>query len=349
MNRSGASGEALRLVRKKLQSSIVHIRSFAKNLAFFDDYRYHTFNKSISLLPERYSNMDLQGFKKYLGNPEYEDDDVLIYKGDSLSLMERIPDCSIPLTVTSPPYNIGKEYESVLSLDDYIIWTKKWIELVYRICSKNGAFWLNLGYISIPEKSKAIPIPYLIWDKVPFYLIQEVVWNYGAGVAGRLFFSPRNEKFLWYVKDQNNYTFNLDDVRDPDVKYPNQKKNGKLKCNVNGKNPTDVWQIPKVTSGLDRSSKERTPHPAQFPVALVERIILASSNRGDVVFDPFFGSASIAEAAIRNGRKAIGIEINDSYIKIAIARLNKIRFENHYKSRQQCLFESNISLDINQL
>ena len=89
-----------------------------------------------------------------------------------------------------------------------------------------GAFWLNLGYISIEDKAHAIPLPYLLWDKIPFYLMQEVVWNYGAGVSCRKSFSPRNEKFLWYVKDQGSYTFNLDDVRDPNVKYPNQKKGG---------------------------------------------------------------------------------------------------------------------------
>ena len=74
-----------------------------------------------------------------------------------------------------------------------------------------GAFWLNLGYLSIRDRAKAIPISYLLWDKVPFYLIQEVVWNYGAGVAGSKFFSPRNQKFLWYVKNQYKYTFNLDE------------------------------------------------------------------------------------------------------------------------------------------
>lgn len=116
-------------------------------------------------------------------------------------------------------------------------------------------------------KAKAIPLPYLLWDKVPLYLIQEVVWNYGAGVSGKKFLSPRNEKLLWYVKNEKQYTFNLDDIRDPNVKYPNQKKNGKsdlsfilseemagkIRVNPLGKNPTDVWQIPKVTSGQGRS------------------------------------------------------------------------------------------------
>lgn len=287
--------------------------------------------------------MQLRDFKDHLGIPSYEDKDVLIYKGDSLSLMREIPKKAIPLTVTSPPYNIGKEYEAIMGIEEYVEWTKGWMASVHELCSNNGAFWLNLGYFPVPGKAKALPIPYLIWDIVPFFLIQEIVWNYGAGVAGRLFFSPRNEKFLWYVKNQDDYVFNLDDVRDPDVKYPNQKKNGKLKCNPNGKNPTDVWQIPKVTSGQNRSSQERTPHPAQFPLALVERIILASSHRGDIVFDPFLGSGSTIEAAIRNGRKAIGIEINDSYVDIAIQRIKQVRLDEDYKNRQIAMFDSSVS------
>ncbi len=261
-----------------------------------------------------------------LGKPAYEDDDVLLYEADSLDLMTHV-EGAFNLTVTSPPYNIGKEYETIRPLADYLTWSQKWISLVHRCTTHQGALWLNLGYISIDGKAKAIPLPYLLWDVIPFFLIQEIVWNYGAGVAGRLFFSPRNEKFLWYVKDADNYVFNLDDVRDPDVKYPNQKKNGKLKCNPLGKNPSDVWQIPKVTSGENRSSKERTSHPAQFPIALVSRIILASSNKGDVVFDPFSGSGSTIEAAIRSRRKVVAIEINKSYIETSVSRIKQVRQE----------------------
>ena len=174
--------------------------------------------------------MQLNRFRAALGRPAYEDEGLLLYQGDSDSeVMDRFPPATIPLTVTSPPYNIGKEYETVNALEDYIDWTEAWTTKVHRLTAPTGAFWLNLGYLSIPDRAKAIPIPYLVWGRVPFFLIQEIVWNYGAGVAGRHFFSPRNEKFLWYVKDQENYTFNLDDIRDPDVKYPNQKKNGKLK------------------------------------------------------------------------------------------------------------------------
>lgn len=282
--------------------------------------------------------MNFEHFKSFLGSPIYEDKNILIYQGDSLELLSYLPKESLTLTVTSPPYNIGKEYEQTLPLENYIEWLAKWINQVYQCTVSHGAFWLNLGYLSIPDKAKAIPIPYLIWDKVPFYLIQEIVWNYGAGVAGKYFFSPRNEKFLWYVKNPQNYIFNLDDIRDPNVKYPNQKKNGKLKCNTKGKNPTDVWQIPKVTSGKNRSSQERTPHPAQFPIQLVSRIILASSHQGDIILDPFLGSGSTAEAAIRNGRKVIGFEINPDYIQIAIERLKKVNDEVNNPIKQGDLF-----------
>ncbi len=286
--------------------------------------------------------MSFERIKQFLGKPTYENEDVLLYQGDSLKILQKFDGNSIPLTVTSPPYNIGKEYEEILDLDEYLDWCEKWINQIYRLTSKNGGFWLNLGYISMHGKAKAIPIPYLLWNRVPFYLVQEVVWNYGAGVAARKLFSPRNEKFLWYVKNSEDYTFNLDDVRDPNVKYPNQKKNGKLKCNPNGKNPTDVWQIAKVTSGKNRSSKERTEHPAQFPLELIERIIKASSNQGDIILDPFMGSGSVAEAAIKSGRKSIGIEINPKYIEIAVNRLNTYRknnFENTENVIQKNLFE----------
>lgn len=266
--------------------------------------------------------MDLETLTQILGTPYFQSENCLIYNQDCLEALKKIPNNLLQLTVTSPPYNIGKEYEKPLPLAEYLDWCETWIKEIYRITSDQGAFWLNLGYLSIPERAKAIPIPYLLWDRLPFYLIQEIIWNYGAGVAGRKFFSPRNEKFLWYVKDANNYTFNLDDVRDPDVKYPHQKKNGKIKVNSLGKNPTDVWQFPKVTSGKNRASQERTPHPAQFPLAVIERIILASSNAGDLVLDPFIGSGTTALAALSLNRLIIGFEIKPEYCKIAANRID---------------------------
>src|SRR5205814_10124070 len=133
----------------------------------------------------------------------------------------------------------------------------------------------------------------------------------------------RNEKLLWYVKNPARYTFNLDAIRDPDVKYPRQKKNGKLRCNTIGKNPSDVWQIAKVTSGTDRASPERAPHPAQFPLDLIERIVKGFSSRGDAVLDPFVGSGSTAECCIRHGRPVIGFEVRRDYCEFAAKRLNR--------------------------
>lgn len=269
-----------------------------------------------------------------LGKPYYKNDRFLLYNMDCLSAMKELPSEIIDLTVTSPPYNIGKEYEEILPIDDYIKWCNQWISEIYRLTNGNGAFWLNLGYVSLPGKAKAIPLPYLLWNQIQFYLIQEVVWNYGAGVSGKKFLSPRNEKFLWYVKNQHNYTFNLDEIRDPDVKYPNQKKNGKLRCNTIGKNPSDVWQIAKVTSGQNRSSLERTNHPAQFPIDLIDRIIKGFSNTNDLILDPFMGSGSTAEVCIRNNRYVIGFEINPEYCKIIKERIGNVELTNS----QQTLF-----------
>lgn len=247
--------------------------------------------------------------------------DYTIICTDLLDGLATLADGSVDLTITSPPYNIGKEYERPLPLEDYLDWCEKWLREIYRVTKPEGALWLNLGYFEVPGKGRAVPIPYLVWNRSPFYLLQEVVWHYGAGVASKKAFSPRNEKWLWFVKNANRYTFNLDAVRDPDVKYPHQKKNGKLKCNPLGKNPGDVWSIPKVTSGTNRASPERTPHPAQFPVAVVERIVLACSNQGELILDPFAGSGSTLVVACQQKRRSLGFEIKEDYVKLAYERL----------------------------
>jgi len=274
-----------------------------------------------------------------LGKPYFEAEKCLIYNLDCLDALRILDSEIVDLTITSPPYNIGKEYENVVHLDDYIDWSSKWINEVHRVTKPTGAFWLNLGYVSIPHKAKAIPLPYLIWDKVPFYLIQEVVWNYGAGVAGKRFLSPRNEKWLWYVKDRDEYIFNLDTIRDKDVKYPYQKKNGQLRCNTLGKNPSDVWQIAKVTSGTNRSAEERTPHPAQFPVDLISRIVKGFSNKNQLILDPFMGSGTTAEVGIKEHRYVIGFEIKEEYCKIIADRLTSTLNDTLLKESQKELFQ----------
>jgi adenine-specific DNA-methyltransferase len=139
--------------------------------------------------------MPFQEIARALGCPRYHDEQVMLFDGDCMSLMQRLPEGSIDLTVTSPPYNIGKAYERPLPLEDYLAWMEGWIKHVHRLTKPSGAFWLNLGYLAIEGRAKALPITYLMWDRIPFFLMQEVVWNYGAGVAAKKFFSPRNEKF----------------------------------------------------------------------------------------------------------------------------------------------------------
>jgi len=265
--------------------------------------------------------------RDFLGEPFCEGENYIIYNMDCIAGMQRFPPSFIDLTITSPPYNIGKEYEAKLSTPEYLDWCGSWITEIHRITKENGALWLNLGYISLEGRAKAIPLPYLLWEKIPFYLIQELVWNYGAGVAAKKMLSPRNEKFLWYVKNPDSYTFNLDEIRDPDVKYPNQKKNGKLRCNVIGKNPSDVWQVAKVTSGASRSSSERAPHPAQFPMDLISRLVKGFSNTSEIILDPFMGSGTTAECAIRDGRFVVGFELREEYCDYIQNRLSRVERE----------------------
>lgn len=140
------------------------------------------------------------------------------------------------------------------------------------------------------------------------------------------------------MKNQDKYTFNLDEVRDPNVKYPNQKKNGKIKVNLKGKNPTDVWQFPKVTSGKNRASKERTPHPAQFPVAVVDRIIKSASNFNEIVLDPFMGSGTTAIVALGLQRQVIGFEIRADYCEIVASRIDNFLMDKELREAQLSLF-----------
>lgn len=274
----------------------------------------------------------LESLKKILGEPYYSKNGFILYNSDNEEIMKKIEKSNfrLDLTVTSPPYNIGKEYESNMAIEDYIQWSEKWIQSVYDITKTDGSFWLNVGYLTVDKVGKAVPITYLLWDKIQFYLMQEIVWKYGAGVSAKKFFAPRNEKFMFYVKNENNYVFNLDLVRDKNVKYPNQKKNGKLRCNPLGKNPTDVWDFPKVTSGKNRSSKERTEHPAQFPLSVIDRIIKVSSNNFDVIFDPFSGSGTTGIASHGNYRIYVGIEIDKKYCDLSIER-----FENYLKEKNE--------------
>lgn len=288
---------------------------------------------------QRYKEVE-RILSQHLGKPYFSQDGFILFNGNCVDLLEKLHNSgtNIDLALTSPPYNIGKEYEKPLSLEEYISWCSQWMNQIYNIVSDRGAFWLNLGYLEVPEKGLCVPIPYLLWDKSPFYMIQEVVWAYGAGVSAKSRLSPRNEKWLFYVKDREHYTFNLDEIRDPNVKYPNQKKNGKFRCNPLGKNPSDIWEFPKVTTGKDRSSKERSGHPAQFPIGVVERIVKVASNPVEVVLDPFAGSCSTGIPATGLGRVFVGFELREDYCKASVQRFKDFLVERKDALKQTSLF-----------
>jgi adenine-specific DNA-methyltransferase len=244
-----------------------------------------------------------------------------ILVGDCLEHLGAVESGSVALVLTSPPYNIGKSYERPLPLDEYLAWCGVWLAEVRRVLAPDGAAWINLGFVDAPGLGRAVPLPYLLWPHLGMYLVQEVVWRYQNGVACRRRLSPRNEKLLWLVRDPTAYTFNLDAIRDPDIRYPNSRRNGRLRYNPLGKNPGDVWHVPKVAAG--RASPERTAHPAQMPLALAERIVLACSNPGDLIADPCAGAGTSLVAAHRHQRRAVGIERDAEYAAIARARMGR--------------------------
>ena len=277
---------------------------------------------SFDVAGKPYSITDHYGaIREVLGTPYYECKYGMIYNMDCAKALSMLSGALFSATITSPPYNIGKIYEHVMPLQDYVSWLEGISHSIYKLTKPNGSYLLNVGYLSVPDKGRAVPITYLLWDKTPFFLNQEIVWNYGAGVSAKKYLSPRNEKILWYVKNKDNYVFNLDAIRDPNVKYPNQKKNGKLRCNTIGKNPSDVWEIAKVTSGRDRSSEERTAHPAQFPEDLIKRLMLGFTNEGDLILEPFLGSGTVGAVAVEHNRRFVGFEIDASYCEIAKRRI----------------------------
>ena len=228
-------------------------------------------------------------------------------------------DGSVDLVITSPPYNAGKEYETDLSVEEYLQFAERWVSCIRRLLTPTGGLWLNVRHFMLSE-TEAVPLTYFYYPllvKHGLHMVQEVVWHFEGGLAYSRRFSHRTERWMWCVKDPTNYVFHLDDVRDHTLNIGNDKRNHPA-----GKNPTDYWHYPTVVGGRGATS-ERTAHPCQFPVAMIERIIRACSNPGDVVLDCFGGSGTTAVAAHENGRGFISIEIEQKYHEIAKARLSK--------------------------
>ena len=238
--------------------------------------------------------------------------------GDCVEVMRGIPDKSVDLVLTSPPYNIGKEYESKKEIGLYLSDMENKISSCIRI---SDCIVVQVG--NIINDGEVFPIDILLYPVFKnhgYRLRNRIIWKFGHGLHCKNRFSGRYETALWFTK-YDRYTFNLDSVRIPS-KYPNKKhfkgdKIGQISGNPLGKNPSDVWDITNVKY----NHPEKTDHPCQFPLDLVNRFILSLTNRGDTILDPFLGSGTTAVSARHLGRNFIGIEINPDYCKIAEDRL----------------------------
>jgi adenine-specific DNA-methyltransferase len=263
-------------------------------------------------------------------NPEHR---LVLYPGNVHQFVATIPNQSITLIVTSPPYNLGKDYEKRISIEDYLQQQEPIIEELARVLKSDGSICWQVG--NYVDKGEVFPLDifyYQIFKKYNLFLRNRIIWHFGHGLHASKRFSGRYETILWFTKSKD-YIFNLDAVRVPS-KYPGKlhykgKNKGKPSGNPQGKNPSDlwhialdewkkeVWEIPNVKS----NHPEKTIHPCQYPVELVERCVLALTNENDWVFDPFVGVGSSLIAALKHNRKAVGCEKEPQYVEIAKARI----------------------------
>ncbi len=250
------------------------------------------------------------------------DADATVFSGDRLDLLRDIPSEAARLVVTSPPYNIGKKYEKRLGFSSYLKQQRDTLTQCVRILASNGSLCWQVGN-HVSEDGEIYPLDafiYRICKRLGLKLRNRIVWYFEHGLHCRRRLSGRYETILWFTKS-NNYVFNLDPIRVPQ-KYPGKKyfkgkKIGQYSCNPLGKNPGDVWTIPNVK----HNHIEKTIHPCQFPIELIERLVLSLTNPGDLVVDPYLGVGTAACAAILHKRRAAGADIIPDYLKAARDRI----------------------------
>ncbi|WP_198148971.1 DNA-methyltransferase [Luteibacter yeojuensis] len=246
---------------------------------------------------------------------------------DSEAFLKSLPNEPLfDLVVTSPPYNIGKSYEKKTDLTSYLEWQQRIIEEIVPRLRYGGSLCWQVG--NFVEHNEVFPLDIEfapIFRRLGLRLRNRIVWQFGHGLHTRRRFSGRYEVVMWYTKSNprdETYTFNLDAVRVP-AKYPGKKhfkgpNAGKYSGNPLGKNPEDVWNIPNVKN----NHVEKTDHPCQFPVGLIERLVLALTNEGDLVFDPFAGVGSSGVAAAIHNRRFWGCELDSGYASSGVERIN---------------------------
>lgn len=244
---------------------------------------------------------------------------------NNLAFLHLLAPESIDLIVTSPPYNIGKSYETKSTLESYIHSQAQVISECVRVLSPKGSICWQIGnHVETGEIFPLDIILYHLFKDHGLKLRNRIVWHFEHGLHCRNRLSGRYETIMWFTKNEN-YKFFLDPIRVP-AKYPDKKyykgpKIGQLSGNPLGKNPGDVWILPNVKN----NHVEKTIHPCQFPVELVERLVLSLTSLGDTVLDPYVGVGSTVLAAVKNGRNGLGCDLNRQYIEIAQERLRLLR------------------------
>jgi adenine-specific DNA-methyltransferase len=246
---------------------------------------------------------------------------AVVFEGDCREMLRDIPAGAIQLVVTSPPYNLGKEYESRLHLNDYLAQQQEVIAECVRVLSDGGSICWQVG--NYVDAGAIIPLDsllYPIFAGLGLKMRNRIVWHFEHGLHCSRRLSGRYETIMWFTKGDN-YVFELDSIRVPQ-KYPGKKyfkgpNAGQYSCNPMGKNPGDVWTIPNVKS----NHVEKTGHPCQFPVELIERLVLPLSRKGGWVLDPFLGTGTSIIAALRHQRRGIGAEVVRKYVNLAKSRI----------------------------
>jgi len=253
------------------------------------------------------------------------DHEATISCSDNLDFMRPLKSESMHLIVTSPPYNIGKSYEKRAPLAAYVKQQAQVISECVRLLSNRGSLCWQVGnHVQDGEIFPLDMVLYPVFREHGLHLRNRVIWHFEHGLHCSKRLSGRYETILWFTKGEN-YTFNLDPIRIPS-KYPSKKyfkgpKIGQLSCNPLGKNPGDVWIFPNVKS----NHVEKTVHPCQFPIELVERLVLSLTDPGDAVFDPYLGVGSSVIAAMKHGRVGYGCDNVQEYIDIAWERIHEFR------------------------
>ncbi|MCY4466977.1 MAG: site-specific DNA-methyltransferase [Chloroflexi bacterium] len=244
---------------------------------------------------------------------------------DNLEFLREQPNDKFKLIVTSPPYNIGKSYESRLTLDEYLASQQQVIQECVRVLHPQGSICWQVG--NYAEASEIIPLDCLLFPvfrALGLKLRNRIIWHFGHGLHARKRLSGRYETINWWTKGDD-YTWHLDPIRVPS-KYPGKRhfkgpRKGELSGNPKGKNPSDVWEFPNVKS----NHPEKTVHPCQFPIELVERLVLSMTDEGDDVLDPYVGVGSSVIASLKHQRNGYGCDIVEQYIAIARRRLRDLQ------------------------